>query len=401
VTTSEGAFADGLVVRATSDSGRHVVGGRFGPAGVVKVALDRGLVVAVDAVELGQLAFVDLDANIVRKEVVSELVGESRVEPLMRDAVSLDMPVRVPPIEPSSRRRTSRPTSWPTPGETPQIVGEMIHRVALCNSPDTPRLVATIAGLEILLRAEGLDELPALRSLFVEHARESLSSIILEPDDLVGDFAALDTRTREAVIALLNQATSSFDGVENLIPTLQSIRIESTDGIASDVPTGVRVSDPSGRLQIQQGDEGFVTLLLDRSFANHWVRVTNSASQELVALAPVMKIQKNVYVADILLPSDDPSAEFVFEVTREPLPLRSRIDLHIQALNVGYSASVADRAGDRQQARDLWNYSAELWLRVNDKRRAELALRYARQRVSFRRHRSLVDRVLVALELPV
>jgi|GEM_PF-2954147 len=402
---TDGAFASDAVVRSTSDRTRRVIAGQFGPAGVMKVAFHQGMVMAVDTVELGQLAFVDFDLRLAPDSLVAEVVGESRVGAVIQGSEDPERTVRLPRADGSSRRSRPSFTSWPKPDEKAQAVGEMIRRLALCASPDSPAVVKLVAGLDVISRIDELADLPGLSDLFESQARRALEAIITDFDEFLAEYFALDDSLRQQVERRLRDTTGRLPDLPKLVDRLDTV--ESLASVAelvssAPVPTIHSRGSTTGPIELHQAREGLITLVFDKSAKDHWIRVTNAVTQELVALAPVIggpKARPKEWSAVLVLPNDDPSAQFIFHVTRDPLPEPTDpIDIHIRALRVGHKAAVADRAGDRRKAADLWNQSAGYWSRLGDQRRAELALGYAAQRISRRRYRSLVDRLLESLE---
>ena len=378
---TSGVYSEDLIVRSLGGSSRAVTAHRFGPAGVLRLQLSDGVLLAVDAAQVGQLAYLDLDLDQADEAVLEELVGSEQARDIVTDESALgDRPRRLPK-SPSTGSRRMANTSRPSPNELAQYVGEITRHLAWATAIDPRPVVKLVAAIEALDRSRSLDSIPALRNLFEERASAVITSLTDELPEIQDDIDLLSPTIGARVRQLI--------GASSLLSRV------SGGGAQPDSKQSLEQRAES----VGQDEKGWINLSFDRSKKNHWVRVRHAGTQELVAVAPILCVKQR-YGADVWLPPDLRSTDLVVDVTLRPFPLPNNpVDLHVEAVRLGLRATLADRDDMRSDAVELWRQCAECWLSVGDTQRADLALRYSVKGTPRRRFKSLVDRIVTALDV--
>jgi hypothetical protein len=384
----DGVFSVDLVVHPVGESGRRAVAQRLGPAGAIRVELSSGLLVAVDAADVGQLVFVDLDVERADSSILDELVGSEQASEILDESQrALTRPVRVPRSLSSNQR--AQLTSRPVPGDRAQFFGEVLRQVAIFTVQDLRPLPKFIAALEVVVRSGELEEIPRLESMLRDRSVQTVRSLLVDAESIAVEIALLDPEIREKIVELVDRASQEM-------PELHAVDLfESPLELSVDVRKEVDERPVRQKVgEIRQVESGWLDIELDRSKRHHWVRVMNSATQELVALAPVLE-SRGRFFAEVFVPDDQRSESLHVDVKLDPLPLPSNpLELHLRAIRLGYRAVQADRCGAPDDAAELWKLCAECWAELGDAQRADGALKYAARGLPRRQFRSLVDRVL-------
>lgn len=108
---------------------------------------------------------------------------------------------------------------------------------------------------------------------------------------------------------------------------------------------------------------------------DRWVRVLNSGSLELLALAELRKQNDGSSVATAIVAPGTSLNQIFCEILDEPRPIqRSSIERVGAAVRLGRRAT---RAESNSEARSRWTVCAEAWAELGDRRRAQIAQRYA------------------------
>jgi hypothetical protein len=114
---------------------------------------------------------------------------------------------------------------------------------------------------------------------------------------------------------------------------------------------------------------------------DRWVRVLNSSSLELLALAELRIKEDGSSIATALVAPGTQLNEIFCEIFEGPRPIqRSSLERVAAAVRLGRRAT---RAESISEARSRWTVCAEAWEELGDGRRARIAQRYAK---SWRRH---------------
>lgn len=121
-----------------------------------------------------------------------------------------------------------------------------------------------------------------------------------------------------------------------------------------------------------------------------WLRVIDSRTQVLLALAP-LKRESGRYEAHVVLPTSVDVAYVITEPTDTPVVgSASTLDTMLDAIDHGRAAARLSAAGDRA-ATDRWHLCARLWNELGDATRAGRAVAYATGREQVTRPAFLHD----------
>lgn len=392
----DGVFSEDLLIRSSDPSSFSLISRRFGPAGVLRLQLSDGIVVAVDAAKPGQLAFLEVDIGSTGDLLMSELIGGEGTEKLSVLTPTLgSRPRRIQRSRESSNAAFRG--SVPDPGDVADFVGEVIRLVVMAEAPAKSSIVRLVAALEVARRLRDIEQFPRLGFLFRTRAQRAVRVLARDPLSLVEGLDDLDQELRERVVALLDRNRKSFPEAEELWNAIFSTlkvsnsraghRTSSTSSISRNKDRPPRI------VTIVRSERSWITVKFDVHRKNYWVRVIDGRTQQLVSLVPVKSEPRRGSVADILIPIDHLDAKLAFEVTMTPLPASDDpVDGHINGVRLGFKAVDMNLRGCHDEARALWLACAEQWALLGDLQRSRLALDYAREGI-VRRFRTLADRI--------
>ena len=201
----------------------------------------------------------------------------------------------------------------------------------------------------------------------------------------------------ERLAAPIEQSDHAFPEAEELwnaiFSTLKVSSSRSGRRTSSTSSISRNKDRPPRIVTIVRSERSWITLKFDVHRKNHWVRVIDGRTQQLVSLVPVKSEPRRGSVADILIPIDHLDAKLAFEVTMTPLPASDDpVDGHINGVRLGFKAVDMNLRGCHDEARALWLACAEQWALLGDLQRSRLALDYAREGI-VRRFRTLADRI--------
>lgn len=392
----DGVFSEDLLIRSVDPSSFTLTSRRFGPAGVLRLQLSDGIVVAVDAAKPGQLAFLEVGIGSTGDLLMSELIGGEGTERLSA----------LTPHPGSRPRRIQRSSgssnaafrgSVPDPGDVADFVGEVIRLVVMAESSAKSPIVRMVAALEVARRLRDIEQFPRLGILFRARAQRALRVLARDPRSLVDGLEDLDQDLRERVVTLFERNRKAFPEAEELwnaiFPTLKPSNSRTGHRFSSTSSIRRNKDRPPRIVTIVRSERSWITLKFDVHKKNYWVRVIDGRTQQLVSLVPVKSEQRRGSVADVLIPIDHLDAKLAFEVTMTPLPASDDpVDGHINGVRLGFKAVDMNLRGCHDEARALWLACAEQWALLGDLQRSRLALDYAREGIA-RRFRTLADRV--------
>lgn len=391
---SDAVYSDSLLIRSSDSSSFTVTSRRFGPAGVLRLQLAEGIVVAVDAAEPGQLAFLDVAMGSRGDLLVGELVGDEAAQYMAATSPMVGaMPRKV---ERASDSRSFRLGSVPDPGDPAEFVGEVIRLLVIAESSSKSPLVRLVAALEVVRRSHELMQFPNLGELFRSRARVVVRHLRGQTSLVIGEVRELDDAVRRRVVTLIDRGRdggSDIDVMRQAIESMRSIPISVKIDSGSSTSPGRRKNRVPKIVAIERSEPNWITLKFDVHKRNFWVRVIEGETQQLVSLVPVKLEPRRGNVADVLIPVDHVDSTLAFEVTVSPLPMTDDpVDGHINGVRLGFKAVDMNQRGCQDEARELWLACADQWARLGDLQRSRLALDYARKGIT-RRYRSLADRV--------
>lgn len=392
----DGVFSEDLLIRSVDPSSFTLTSRRFGPAGVLRLQLSDGIVVAVDAAKPGQLAFLEVGIGSTGDLLMSELIGGEGTERL--SALTPNLGSRPRRIQRSSGSSNAAfRGSVPDPGDVADFVGEVIRLVVMAESSAKSPIVRMVAALEVARRLRDIEQFPRLGVLFRARAQRALRVLARDPRSLVDGLEDLDQDLRERVVTLFERNRKAFPEAEELwnaiFPTLTASNSRTGHRFSSTSSIRRNNDRPPRIVTIVRSERSWITLKFDVHKKNYWVRVIDGRTQQLVSLVPVKSEQRRGSVADVLIPIDHLDAKLAFEVTMTPLPASDDpVDGHINGVRLGFKAVDMNLRGCHDEARALWLACAEQWALLGDLQRSRLALDYAREGIA-RRFRTLADRV--------
>lgn len=392
----DGVFSEDLLIRSVDPSSFTLTSRRFGPAGVLRLQLSDGIVVAVDAAKPGQLAFLEVGIGSTGDLLMSELIGGEGTERL--SALTPNLGSRPRRIQRSSGSSNAAfRGSVPDPGDVADFVGEVIRLVVMAESSAKSPIVRMVAALEVARRLRDIEQFPRLGILFRARAQRALRVLARDPRSLVDGLEDLDQDLRERVVTLFERNRKAFPEAEELwnaiFPTLTASNSRTGHRFSSTSSIRRNNDRPPRIVTIVRSERSWITLKFDIHKKNYWVRVIDGRTQQLVSLVPVKSEQRRGSVADVLIPIDHLDAKLAFEVTMTPLPASDDpVDGHINGVRLGFKAVDMNLRGCHDEARALWLACAEQWALLGDLQRSRLALDYAREGIA-RRFRTLADRV--------
>ena len=392
----DGVFSEDLLIRSVDSSSFSLTSRRFGPAGVLRLQLSDGIVVAVDAAKPGQLAFLEVDVGSAGDLLMSELIGGEGTEKLSVLTPTLESrPRRIQQSRESSKAAFRG--SVPDPGDVADFVGEVIRLVVMAESSAKSPIVRMVAALEVAKRLRDIEQFPRLGALFRARAQRAVRVLARDSRSLLESLHELDQDFRERVITLLDRSRKTFPEAEELwnaiFSTLKVSSSRSGRRTSSTSSISRNKDRPPRIVTIVRSERSWITLKFDVHRKNHWVRVIDGRTQQLVSLVPVKSEPRRGSVADILIPIDHLDAKLAFEVTMTPLPASDDpVDGHINGVRLGFKAVDMNLRGCHDEARALWLACAEQWALLGDLQRSRLALDYAREGI-VRRFRTLADRI--------
>ncbi|MFM7127185.1 MAG: hypothetical protein ACKOYO_10050 [Actinomycetota bacterium] len=285
----------------------------------------------------------------------------------------------------------------PDPGDVADFVGEVIRLVVMAESSAKSPIVRMVAALEVAKRLRDIEQFPRLGALFRARAQRAVRVLARDSRSLLEGLDDLDQDFRERVITLLDRSRKTFPEAEELWNAIFSTLKVSSSRSGRRTPSTSSISRNNDRppriVTIVRSERSWITLKFDVHRKNHWVRVIDGRTQQLVSLVPVKSEPRRGSVADILIPIDHLDAKLAFEVTMTPLPASDDpVDGHINGVRLGFKAVDMNLRGCHDEARSLWLACAEQWALLGDLQRSRLALDYAREGI-VRRFRTLADRI--------
>ena len=338
-----------------------------GPAGEVSLELAEGIWITIDFAEgdPGRVISLVIDADC-RSPFLVSLFGEDRaiqIEETLGNSGPLNL-------------RALRGASIPLP---PTLEAASFIEIAKMKSTaedpavhDVARACAALEAIEEMRRASvkapRFDELTRdLLELAVNVLESEEQMLVLLHDRLpktAARFAGLCQRN--------SRSTPELDGYRRLLEFGGEINVDvEFDESFDDGSSGKRVS--LSRIELSEGGLLEATSLTYQP--DRWVRVLNSGSLELLALAELRKQNDGSSVATTIVAPGTSLNQIFCEILDEPRPIqRSSIERVGAAVRLGRRAT---RAESISEARSRWTLCAEAWAELGDGRRARIAQRYA------------------------
>ena len=338
-----------------------------GPAGEVSLELAEGIWITIDFAEgdPGRVISLVIDADC-RSPFLVSLFGEDRaiqIEETLGNSGQLNL-------------RAFRGASIPLPPtlEAASFI-EIAKMKSIAEDPsvhDVARASAALEAIEEMRRASvkapRFDELTRdLLELAVNVLESEEQMLVLLHDRLpktAARFAGLCQRN--------SRSTPELDGYRRLLEFGGEINVDvEVDESFDDGSSGKRVS--LSRIELSEG--GLLQATSPTYRPDRWVRVLNSGSLELLALAELRKQNDGSSVATTIVAPGTSLNQIFCEILDEPRPIqRSSIERVGAAVRLGRRAT---RAESNSEARSRWTLCAEAWEELGDQRRAQVAQRYA------------------------
>ena len=338
-----------------------------GPAGEVSLELAEGIWITIDFAEgdPGRVISLVIDADC-RSPFLVSLFGEDRaiqIEETLGNSGPLNL-------------RALRGASIPLPPtlEAASFI-EIAKMKSIAEDPavhDVARACAALEAIEEMRRASvkapRFDELTRdLLELAVNVLESEEQMLVLLHDRLpktAARFAGLCQRN--------SRSTPELDGYRRLLEFGGEINVDvEFDESFDDGSSGKRVS--LSRIELSEG--GLLQATSPTYRPDRWVRVLNSGSLELLALAELRKQNDGSSVATAIVAPGTSLNQIFCEILDEPRPIqRSSIERVGAAVRLGRRAT---RAESNSEARSRWTLCAEAWEELGDQRRAQVAQRYA------------------------
>ena len=338
-----------------------------GPAGEVNLELAEGIWITIDFAEgdPGRVISLVIDADC-RSPFLVSLFGEDRaiqIEETLGNSGQLNL-------------RALRGASIPLPPtlEAASFI-EIAKMKSIAEDPavhDVARASAALEAIEEMRRASikapRFDELTQdLLELAVNVLESEEQMLVLLHDRLpktAARFAGLCQRN--------SRSTPELDGYRRLLEFGGEINVDvEVDESFDDGSSGKRVS--LSRIELSEG--GLLQATSPTYRPDRWVRVLNSGSLELLALAELRKQNDGSSVATAIVAPGTSLNQIFCEILDEPRPIqRSSIERVGAAVRLGRRAT---RAESNSEARSRWTVCAEAWAELGDRRRAQIAQRYA------------------------
>jgi hypothetical protein len=369
-----------------------------GPAGEVSLELAEGIWITVDFAEgdPGRVVSLVIDADC-RSPFLVSLFGEDRaiqIEETLGNTISVNL---------GARRGASIPLP---PTEEAASFIEIAKMKSIAEDPavhDVARACAALEAIEEMRRAPvkapRFDELTQdLLELAVDFLEGEEQMLVLLHDRLpktAARFAGLCQRNSRSTPELDRYRRLLEFGREGDVEASESFDLDSewlseewvvpasageTTGPPEEFDDGSsRKRESLSRIELSEGGLLEATSPIYRP--DRWVRVLNSSSLELLALAELRIKEDGSSIATALVAPGTQLNEIFCEIFEGPRPIqRSSLERVAAAVRLGRRAT---RAESISEARSRWTVCAEAWEELGDGRRARIAQRYAK---SWRRH---------------
>jgi hypothetical protein len=338
-----------------------------GPAGEVSLELAEGIWITIDFAEgdPGQVVSLVIDADC-RSPFLVSLFGEDRaiqIEETLGNSGPLNL-------------RALRGASIPLPPtlEAASFI-EIAKMKSIAEDPavhDVARASAALEAIEEMRRASvkapRFDELTQDLLELAANVLESEEQMLVLLHDRLPKTAA-----RFAGLCQRNsRSTPELDRYRQLLEFGGEISVDvEVDESFDDGSSGKRVS--LSRIELSEG--GLLEATSPTYQPDRWVRVLNSGSLELLALAELRKQADGSSVATALVAPGTSLNEIFCEIVESSRSIQgSSIERVGAAVRLGRRAT---RAESNIEARSRWTLCAEAWEELGDGRRARIAQRYA------------------------
>lgn len=363
-----------------------------GPAGEVSLELAEGIWITIDFAESvpGRVISVVIDADC-RSPFLVSLFGENRAIQI-EETLGRDSEVTL---------RALRGASIPLPPtlEAASFI-EIAKMKSIAEDPtvhDVARACAALEAIEEMRRAsvkaprfdELTQDLLELAVNLLDGEEQMLVLLRNRSLKTAARFAGLCQRNSRSTPELDryrrllefgreggNQASESFD-LDSKRPSYQLVAPvnaskvtrspEEFDGGSS------RKRESLSRIELSEG--GLLEAASPTYQPDRWVRVLNSASLELLALAELRKQEDGSSIATALVAPGTSLNEIFCEILDGPRQIqRSSLERVGAAVRLGRRAT---RAKSISEAQSRWKVCAEAWAELGDGLRARIAQRYA------------------------
>jgi hypothetical protein len=363
-----------------------------GPAGEVSLELAEGIWITIDFAESdpGRVISLVVDADC-RSPFLVSLFGEDRaiqIEETLGNTISVNL-------------RARRGASIPLPPtlEAASFI-EIAKMKSIAEDPavhDVARACAALEAIEEMRRASvkapRFDELTQdLLELAVNSLEGEEQMLVLLHDRLpktAARFAGLCQRNRRSTPELDRYRRLLEFGRQGDVDTSESFDLDSgwlseqlvvpasaweVTGPPEEFDDG---SSPKGaplsRIELSEG--GLLEATSPIYQPDRWVRVLNSASLELLALAELRKQEDGSSIATALVAPGTSLNEIFCEIVESSRSIQgSSIERVGAAVRLGRRAT---RAESINEAQSRWKVCAQAWEELGDQRRAQVARRYA------------------------
>lgn len=389
---------DSVSIGVSVDDGHfEVVGVAFGPAGVSSLQLPDG-VWTVDHADPGQLVRLDIESD------------DPASTPLLLVAFGGDGALRVVD-DPGFERGPDEPPPdttmlWSAPrGGGPDAVqaGRLVVLADLAADPLLDPMARVVAAVELAAsfeRAPGGELfVPLLPDLLAEANR--LASDVEDPElpdldrknafrllspieqavriahDLgvpSNDLRRLGDRLQHASVR--RPASRERFADADLMAMSDALHFEVAEDAYRDGAIEREVAPaPEDFMDVRRVSPSELHVTAARSDDERWVRVLRRDGLVLLALAPLHS-DGLMETAEVLLPPDTLDDEIDVQVVHAD-ELEATADAPAEllrdAVRAGRAAVSSERLGSWRRAQERWSESADLWERLGDRRRAELA----------------------------
>jgi hypothetical protein len=363
-----------------------------GPAGEVSLELAEGIWITVDFAEgdPGRVVSLVIDAGC-RSPFLVSLFGEDRaiqIEETLGNTISVNL---------GARRGASIPL--PPTVEAASFI-EIAKMKSIAEDPavhDVARACAALEAVEEMRRASvkapRFDELTQdLLELAVNSLEGEEQMLVLLHDRLLktaARFAGLCQRNSRSTPELDRYRRLLEFGREDDVDARESFALDSerlseewvvpasageTTGSPEEFDDGSsRKRESLSRIELSEG--GLLEATSPIYQPDRWVRVLNSASLELLAIAELRKQEDGSSIATALVAPGTSLNQTFCEILEGPRPIqRSSLERVAAAVRLGRRAT---RAESISEARSRWTVCAEAWAELGDELRARIAQRYA------------------------